>query len=123
MKTIFPLTLAAIVSTILVTSSTAQAAPKDDSVKTANQATAMKIFMMSLNDTNFEFSMVASVNDGAVTLRGPVPYTGPGSRIGDQKPDQNQRNKIDGQIQALTGVGSVKDELDIDTVPVMVAKK
>ena len=83
----------------------------------------MKIFWMSVNDTNFEFTMVASISDGAVTLKGPLPYIGPLPCTGDQKPDQNQRNKIDGQIQALTGVGSVKDELDIDTVPVIVAKK
>jgi osmotically-inducible protein OsmY len=116
MKTIFPLTLAAIVSTILITSSPVQAAPKDDSIKAANQAVSMEIFWMSLKDTKFEYSMVATINDGVVTLKGPVPY------YGEQKPDRDQRQKITGQIQALAGVASVKDELNINTVPTLVAK-
>jgi hypothetical protein len=115
MKTIFPLTLAAIVSTLLISGSPVQAGPKDDSIKAVDQAIAMKIFWMSLNDPKFEFPMVATVNNGVVTLKGPLPY------IGEQKPDRTQRNKIDGQIATLAGVASVNDELDINTAPIYVA--
>lgn len=116
MKTIFPLTLAAIVSTLLFTSSPAQAGPKDDSIKAADKAISMKIFWMSMNDPKFEFTMVATVSNGVVTLKGPVAY------VGEQKPDQSQRHKIDDQIRVLAGVASVKDELDINTAPMYVAK-
>lgn len=116
MKTIFPLTLAAIVSTILFTSSPVQAGPKDDSIKAADQAISMKIFWMSLNDPKFEFPMVATVNNGVVTLKGPVAY------VGEQKPDRIQRHKIDDQIRLLAGVTSINDELNINTQPVYVAR-
>jgi len=106
MKATIPLTLAAIVSTILIASSPAHAAPSYDSIHTPNHNVSMEIFWMSLKDKGYEFPMVATVNNGVVTLNGPV------TSYGQPIPNRSQRSKIDRQIRTLPGVQNVKDDLN-----------
>ncbi|HEY1662405.1 MAG TPA: hypothetical protein VGI03_08300 [Verrucomicrobiae bacterium] len=109
MKTKLSLTLGIIAGAILIASSPANAAPSNNSINSENHVIAMEIFWMSLNDPGFEFPMVASINNGTVTL------VGPSYSPGEQKPDQSQRNKLDGKIRGLAGVHKVKDELNTYT--------
>jgi osmotically-inducible protein OsmY len=85
----------------------------DTSRHAANQTVADELFQLSLNDTAFEYSRVAWVNEGVITLRGPVPYNN------EQYPDSSQRQTIDDGIMGLAGVNQVKDKLGVDTAPLV----
>src|ERR1700689_867382 len=76
----------------------------------ANQVIGIEIYEAYLTDTNFAYTMVASINKGVVTLQGPISYGG------EQKPDRMERQGIDNRIWNMDGVNQVKDELNIDTV-------
>lgn len=84
--------------------------------QTANRIIANEIYAMYLTNGNFAYTMVASVNGGVVILQGPITYTG------QRYPDRVERQKIDDGITKLASVNQVKDELDIDTVPMPTAK-
>jgi hypothetical protein len=84
--------------------------------QTANRVIANEIYAMYLTNGNFAYTMVASVNGGVVTLQGPITYTG------QQRPDRVERQRIDDGITKLATVNKVKDELDIDTVPMTTGK-
>ena len=79
----------------------------------ANQTIADELFQLSLNDTAFEYSRVAWINEGVITLHGPVPYNN------EQYPDSSQRQTIDDGIMGLAGVNQVKDKLGVDTAPLV----
>jgi osmotically-inducible protein OsmY len=82
----------------------------------ADQTIADELFQLSLDDTAFEYSRIAAVNDGVVTLRGPIPYDG------EQYPDGNQQYNINDEIMALAGVNRVKDELGTNTAATVAFK-
>ena len=94
MKTMFPLTLAALVSTMLITSSPLRAAGTDDRIESA--AAKSYVFKTYLKDD----SIKTESKDGVVTLTGTVADSSHKSMAGDT-------------VASLPGVTSVNNQLVI----------
>jgi osmotically-inducible protein OsmY len=82
----------------------------------ANRIIADEVYKSYLADRSFAYTMVVSVNEGVVTLHGPVAY------YGEQTPNKIERQTIDDRMRNLAGVNQVKDELDVTTVSMLAEK-
>jgi hyperosmotically inducible protein len=94
MKTMFPLTLAAVVSTMLITSSPLRAADSDSRIESS--AAKSYTFKTVLKDD----SITTSSKDGVVTLTGTVA-------------DDSHKSLAENTVASLPGVKSVDNQLQI----------
>lgn len=94
MKTMFPLTLATIVSTMLITSSPLRAADTDDRIESS--AAKSYVFKTYLKND----SIKTESKDGVVTLTGSVA-------------DSSHKSMAENTVASLPGVKSVNNELEI----------
>ena len=94
MKTMFPLTLAAIVSTMLMTSSPLRAADTDDRIESA--AAKSYVFKTYLKDD----SIKTESKDGVVTLTGTVA-------------EESHKSMAENTVASLPGVKSVDNQLKV----------
>ena len=94
MKTMFPLTLAAVVSTLLITSSPLRAADTDSRIESA--AAKSHVFKTYLKDD----SIKTESKDGVVTLTGTVA-------------DASHKSMAENTVASLPGVKSVDNQLKI----------
>jgi osmotically-inducible protein OsmY len=95
MKALFPLTLAAVVSSMLITCSTARAASTDDRIESS--AAKSYTFKTYLKDD----SIKVESKDGVVTLTGSVA-------------DASHKSMAENTVASLPGVTSVDDQLKIN---------
>src|SRR5476651_2465090 len=95
MKTMFPLTLAAVVSTMLITSSPLRAADTDSRIESS--AAKSYTFKTYLKDD----SIKTSSKDGVVTLTGTVA-------------EESHKSMAENTVASLPGVKSVDDQLKIN---------
>jgi len=94
MKTMFPLTLAAVVSTMLITSPTLRAADTDSRIESS--ATKSYVFKTYLKDD----AIKVDSKDGVVTLTGTVA-------------DTSHKSMAENTVASLPGVKSVDDQLKL----------
>ena len=97
MKAIFPLTLAAVVSTLLITSSPLRAAGTDSRIESS--AAKSYVFKTTLKDD----SIKTESKNGIVTLTGTVA-------------EASHKSLAEDTVASLPGVKSVNNKLDIDGV-------
>ena len=95
MKTMFPLTLAAVVSTMLITTSPLRAADTDSRIETSAQKSY--VFKTYLKDD----SIKTEAKDGIVTLTGTVA-------------DASHKSMAENTVASLPGVKSVDNQLKIN---------
>jgi hypothetical protein len=74
--------------------------------RTANVVVGKEIFNMFMADTNIDYDLLASVNEGTVTLVG-------------TSTDRPERQRMVNQIWTLAGVNQVNDEPAVNTLPTL----